>query len=274
MPGALGAFEAPQEDLRSIAQALEAHALPGDVVVVGYIWQQGILKSAAPELPVRYYLGWFEEASVEDELLALLQEHERLWLLAYDTERQQPDNTAGWWLEQHTARAYALDAPPYALTLYTDPQPEIEMPTSGPAIAQAEQQAAFEGGVALLETSVPEGAAAGEALSLTLTWVVTGADTPPWIVFVHLVDASGKLWAQSDGPPENGLQSFADSAMGVTIEGERAMLIPAEAPPGEYRVLVGLYDLLTGERALVVRGAPPGADYVVIDQVSIEEPEP
>ena len=124
LSSALRALDGPPEDLRPVAQALEAHALPGDGVVVGYIWQQGILELVAPDLPVRYHLGWYNDDSVQAELTTLLQSHRRLWLLSYRAGPQQPGNTPGWWLEQHTARAYLLEAPPYVLTLYTDPQPE------------------------------------------------------------------------------------------------------------------------------------------------------
>ena len=54
---------------------------------------------------------------------------------------------------------------------------------------------------------------------------------------------------------------------------ERAMLIPREAPPGEYRVLLGLYDGATGQRSPVLSGPAAGADHVVIAQVQVESPD-
>jgi 4-amino-4-deoxy-L-arabinose transferase-like glycosyltransferase len=272
LPGALGALEGADGDLRPVAQALEDLAVPGDGVVVGQVWQEGILRMLSPDLPVDYHLGWYREDDAERELLALLGQHPRLWLLTYQSALQHPANTPGWWLEHETARAHIFDLPPYTLTLYTDPAHVDIAGTVGVSTAEAGPQVIFESGVALLESFVPQTVAAGEVLSLVLDWKATEADLADWKVFVHLVDASGQLRAQSDGAPENGLRPFASFEEGEVVEDQRALAIPADTPPGHYLVLVGLYDAESGARAQVVDGPRPGADYVTLDEVQVEPP--
>lgn len=272
MPGALEPTYASDGDLRPVAQALVDHAQPGDAVVVGYIWQEGILRMRAPDLPVTYHLGWFSQDDLEPALVALLNDHQRLWLLDYHPEQRDQQATAAWWLERNTARILAVQAPPYTLALYADPQPGSQWRAADAASPAEGSRARFEGGVALVRAQAPASAAPNDALLLTLDWAVTADDTPPWVIFVHLVDESGRLWAQSDGPPEAWLQSFAEATPGEALQSERALLVPPDAPPGAYRLLLGLYDQAGGERARVVAGPEAGSDHLELGVVQVSLP--
>jgi hypothetical protein len=272
MPGALEPTYAADGDLRPVAQALVDHARPGDAVVVGYIWQEGILRMRAPDLPVTYHLGWFSQDDLEPALVALLNDHQRLWLLDYHPEQRDQQATAAWWLERNTARILAVQAPPYTLALYADPQPGSQWRAADAASAAEGSRARFEGGVALVRAQAPASAAPDDALLLTLDWAVTADDTPPWVIFVHLVDEGGRLWAQSDGPPEAWLQSFAEATPGEELQSERALLVPPDAPPGAYRLLLGLYDQASGERARVVAGPEAGSNHLVLGVVQVSLP--
>jgi len=273
MPGALGPLRASEDDLRPIAAALAEHAQPGDGVVVGYVWQEGILRMRAPDLPVHYHLGWFDEGDLELTLVTLLRDHGRLWLLDYHQGRRDHEGTAAWWLETHTARILDVEAPPYDLALYSDPQPGSQWREPGVAMPASGPRARFEGGLTLVSASASRRAAPGGEVLLTLNWVLTGDDVPPWVVFVHLVDETGRLWAQSDGPPEAWLHSFADASPGEALQDERALLVPADAPPGPYRLLLGLYHRDSGQRSLVLSGAPEaGGDHLVLGLVTVGLP--
>ena len=57
LPSVYAPFVGPEEDMRPLAQPLRALAQPGDGVVVGYIWQEGILRMLAPAAP-RSTITW------------------------------------------------------------------------------------------------------------------------------------------------------------------------------------------------------------------------
>jgi hypothetical protein len=67
-------------------------------------------------------------------------------------------------------------------------------------------------------------------------------------VFVHLVDESGQIMAQSDGAPANWTRPTTGWAVGETIVDEHHLEIPAEMARENLSLRVGLYEAETGER--------------------------
>lgn len=98
---------------------------------------------------------------------------------------------------------------------------------------------------------------AGEVVRLDVTWQALQPFTEDWKVFVHLVDANGQLLAQFDGQPREGAYPTSHWIPGELIKDSYPLLMPATAPPGPYRVFVGLYNEVTGAR-LPVPGDPEG----------------
>jgi len=81
-------------------------------------------------------------------------------------------------------------------------------------------------------------------LRVDLTWGATARPSRDYTVFVHLLDASGKLVAQADSQPRGG-----DFPTSVWQPGDRiADSYSLQAPPGRYTVEVGMYDLPTLQR--------------------------
>jgi hypothetical protein len=85
-------------------------------------------------------------------------------------------------------------------------------------------------------------------------------------VFVHLLDAGGRIAAQSDGPPGAGRAPTDGWSPGDVVDDRRELAAPA----GEYRVVVGLYDPRTGVRlpATTEAGQPLG-DAVEIGRMRV-----
>ncbi len=260
MPTTYAPFVGPEEDLRPAARLLSALARPGDAVVSSYIWEEGILRMYAPHADVSYHLGWFGKKNVEQQMVELLAEHPRLWLVTYGAPLQHSQNRGGWWLEQHAPRAALVENGPHRLVLYLAPCAE-----------DTGQNASFEAGIRLAYKPVAEQVATGQPVSLALHWQLDRplTDGQRVTVMVHLYDASGKLWAQNDGDPVNGLRAFAAMVPGQPVSDCRALLTPADIPPGHYRLVVGLYRPATGDRLAVLEGADAGRDVVTIGEVEI-----
>jgi len=88
----------------------------------------------------------------------------------------------------------------------------------------------------------------GQPLRFTLYWSALRSLERDYTVFVHLVDPGGHLWAQGDGWPQRGAYPTSFWDAGEIIRDEREVRLPAEIPPGEYQIEVGIYFLPTGER--------------------------
>lgn len=88
----------------------------------------------------------------------------------------------------------------------------------------------------------------GEALPFTLVWRSLAGLDRNWDVLVHLVDATGEIVAQGDGPPLHGFRPTASWRAGEVLVDERSLLLPDSLPPGRYELWTGLYDPDTWER--------------------------
>jgi hypothetical protein len=106
------------------------------------------------------------------------------------------------------------------------------------------------GGALTLEsaTLAPTTLAGGEVLHLDLVWKPGEPLEADYKLFVHIADGSGRPVAQWDGYPCFNMARTSQWAAGESVQDHAALTIPGEMPPGEYPVLIGLYDGTTGER--------------------------
>jgi hypothetical protein len=89
---------------------------------------------------------------------------------------------------------------------------------------------------------------AGESLHVTLYW---RADCPvgeDYTVFAQVLGAQNRIFGQGDGWPVGGLYPTSLWQQGEVVEDQREVTITADAPPGQYRLAVGLYQLQTLQR--------------------------
>jgi hypothetical protein len=165
-------------------------------------------------------------------------------------------------------------------TLYTDvtdaaPRPRYTVFSADPhALVTSEPVGQFDHAFSVwLLTALPDTVAPGASVSLTLG---IRALQPPEIdpsLFIHLYGIptpyeGGTMWSQADSqlctsypahlwrPDETIIQSFV-------------LPVPADAPPGDYVIAMGLYPFPDGTRLPVT--APRGSehDYVVLNTLRI-----
>jgi hypothetical protein len=104
-------------------------------------------------------------------------------------------------------------------------------------------EVALDDGITFLGYSMnPKSARPGEDLQLSLYWLATGNPGLDLTVMVHLVDENGDQVFVADGPPVNGDYPTSFWKPGEKIVGERALQIPANIQPGDYQIVIGLYD--------------------------------
>lgn len=122
------------------------------------------------------------------------------------------------------------------------------------------------GGAALLTTAAyTSHATAGGAVTVDVQWRVLRPLGAPYSVFVHLDDASGQLKAQHDGIPAAGLLPTQDWRAGEVIDDRHGIVIPADLPPGGYRLDVGLYRADNGQRLTL----PDGQNQLTLGIVQV-----
>jgi hypothetical protein len=103
-------------------------------------------------------------------------------------------------------------------------------------------------GVTRLELDPQPNPATGAAVLLVeLAWQTQTAVTGSYKVFVHLLDASGAIVAQSDAIPAGDYATSRWLPQEVVIDLHRLNL-PADLAPGAYRLVAGLYDPVENQR--------------------------
>jgi hypothetical protein len=107
--------------------------------------------------------------------------------------------------------------------------------------------------VRLANYTLPGTLPAGEPLRFNLAWESLQATPNRYTVFVHVVDASGKLVAQQDREPQSGFAPVDLWTPGMVLRDDYTIELPPDLPPDEYRVRIGLYDA-SGTRLAISDG--------------------
>jgi len=98
-----------------------------------------------------------------------------------------------------------------------------------------------------------------EEIRLTLYWRAEAEMGTDYTVFTHLIDeaasshdAAAHIWGQMDSQPLQGDYPTSFWDIGEIIEDEYILIINQDAPAGQYRLEVGMYELATEQRLSVL----------------------
>jgi hypothetical protein len=117
----------------------------------------------------------------------------------------------------------------------------------------------------------PEQPAPGTALKLMLYWRALSRMDESYSVFVHLVDEQGRIWAQSDNTPGQGQIPTTSWLPGEVINDAYQLDLPPALPPGDYRLLAGMYDPLSKARLPVRVSSGDNSDTIDLGTITIAE---
>jgi hypothetical protein len=183
--------------------------------------------------------GWL----TDQQLIALTKEYEP-WVIAslsgrFDLLPRYLD-----WVREHyrLVKSYDEDAQIYFLRKIASP-----LPIQHPKQATLRQQIRFLG-YDLRHLSYEPGG----QIYLTLYWQALNRVDEDYTVFTHLLDSEGRLRAQKDNPPVNGLLPTSAWEAGEIIQDRYIIPLNPDLPPGEYQLEIGMYQLETGQRLPIV----------------------
>ena len=90
--------------------------------------------------------------------------------------------------------------------------------------------------------------APGAMLTITLYWQTQRNLMNDYDVFIHLLDATGRLMTSQDARPAAGTRPTRGWQIGEPITDSHTLLVPSTLTAGDYRLSVGLYDPGNGAR--------------------------
>lgn len=228
---------------RELVQHIQAQRQLGDAVIQNY---------PDPSLP--YYLAGDpphalvpqnptdDEAAIAATLTGLTGAYRRLWLVPTRSPDWDAANRVQTWLNRH---ADLLDEQRFRdlrLRLYLSPSAFV---VPGESLARLGETVRLRG----YRLNPKDGSVApGETLHLSLYWQTEAPLTTSYKTFVHLLGPAGQIAVQRDNPPAGGSYLTTAWQPGEVIVDGHELAIPADGPPGVYRLAVGLYDGATLDR--------------------------
>ncbi|GIK36695.1 MAG: hypothetical protein BroJett011_05280 [Chloroflexota bacterium] len=141
----------------------------------------------------------------------------------------------------------------------------VTAPAGGTSPLAESLEASFQAGSAAIHlTGFELDPPAQDRLDFRLAWRTDQAPPADYTVFAQLLDLENNLAASYDRPPLDGAYPTSTWLSGQTIIDPR--YIPLQnVPPGEYRLIVGLYNPASQQRLLTVSGA----DFVELTRVTV-----
>ncbi len=160
----------------------------------------------------------------------------------------------------------AVEAGPHVLIAY--PAGELTAvcgwlarPTTGCVVAEIEVSGAplpagavnFDDRIALLDLAADAQAfVPGGQLPVTITWQGLSPMSENYTVFVQVLDAADRIVGQVDAWPVQGTRPTSAWRPGEVVTDPYVVQLSPDLPPGDYRVIAGLYLLATGQRLPVL----------------------
>lgn len=228
-------------DPTALVHYLDAHVGPRDTIVFVSPEQAGYYQALSTEhrrwvlVPVGTdYLDGDIKARARTELAPLDSRTKTYWLVLYRQLLGPGAYKVVDWLSLNAFPA------PIAKVPDSDIAPFFGGEDTPKPLRSIDVQ--FADGVTLRQVAYPSRVAAGGALPVQLIWHADGPLKRNLTVFVHFVDAKEKLWAQHDSPPINDRAPTTIWTNGETVNDRHGLIVPANAPSGQYWVEVGLYD--------------------------------
>ncbi|MAU01516.1 MAG: hypothetical protein CL608_30635 [Anaerolineaceae bacterium] len=97
----------------------------------------------------------------------------------------------------------------------------------------------------LLDFSIsPQTFVPGQPVQVNLSWETTARPSADYTAFVHLVDESGSLLAQTD----QSLGASSTFVNGTRLNTNVTLWLPDDLPSGTFSIVTGLYDSTTGQQ--------------------------
>lgn len=111
-------------------------------------------------------------------------------------------------------------------------------------------------------------------IPLTIYWRGTTKIPDNYVIFFHLLNEKGETVAQRDTAPRYGQYNTSQWTPNELFDDDQSLEVPANLPPGHYKIELGVYRPTDGKRLAVSQAAPgqqltPGGDSLILFEVNV-----
>ncbi len=252
-----------RDNYRQMAQVISAEPRPGDGVVLDAPNQQEVFSyyyhGAAPVVPLPVGLGG-DDPATRAAIQNVIREQRRIFVLYWGDSERDPQHVVENELNAVTFQVWSRWYGNVRLVMYAVPQAPASTPTH--LLDATFGQSIRLKGFALSADSLHT----GDVVGVTLFWQAEAPISARYKVFIHLLDAEGKLVAQRDSEPSNNAAPTTSWIPGQTVIDQHGLLIPSTLSAGRYGLIMGLYDPDQPTHRLAVGGA----DHIDLGMIEVQ----
>jgi 4-amino-4-deoxy-L-arabinose transferase-like glycosyltransferase len=258
-----------RDDYRGIAQYISALERKGDAVLLNAPNQWEIFtyyyKGDSPVYPLPRSRP-LDEAQTAEELTEIAAKHDRIFAILWAVDESDPGRFVEGWLAERAYKALDTWYGNVRLAIYA-------VPTASPREVQNPLDAKLGDEIALLGYNLlTREVEAGDILPLTLFWQALAQPRERYKVFVHILDEAGHIVGQWDSEPGDGLNITTIWQPGETVADNYGVLVRPGTPPGQHRIVVGMYSPISGQRLTVSEGGEVCGDHLLLDSIRVLRP--
>ena len=256
-------------DYRSLAAHIAAEDHPNAGIILNAANQWDVFtyyhEEGAPVYPLPR--AGMSREQIQAELATITAQHDRLYVIYWGDEQQDPQRVVESWLDEHAFTATSDWSQDVRFVVYAVP--------AAPATEIAVPIAANFGDHISLQgyTLAHNELAPGDILQLTLFWQTNSRLDQRYKVFLHLLDEDGQLVAQRDSEPGSALKPTTIWQPAETITDNHGLLLPAHLPPGSYTLVLGLYDIADPDTRLPVQREQALLDGLALETIIVTDAE-
>jgi hypothetical protein len=247
---------------RALSRYLDSLAQPGDAILLNAPNQWEVFTYYHPDLSNVFPVAVSRPLNVTDQisqLKTIAATHNRLFILYWGDAQADPNRVIETWLNENTFKAYDQWYADVRLAVYAVPQAATQLQSRTDTLFG--DRLVLEGYSLNTQTFSP-----GDILQLTLFWKTSESLSTRYKVFVHLLnDPALPPVAQHDGEPGGGLALTTTWLPGQTIADNHGVFLPLDLAPGQYSLVVGLYNVDDGTRL-----TQPGGDSLLLSTITVK----
>jgi hypothetical protein len=208
--------------------------------------------------------GYPDPAIIDEELTKISSHHDRIYALFWGESQRDPQRLVEQWLDSHGFKANDEWISDVRFVTYA-------IPAEPPGIMASETTIQF-GDSIVLEgfTLGGDNLSPGQIIELSLFWQATQHIENRYKIFLHLIDENGNIVTQRDSEPGGGLVLTSTWQPGQTVVDNHGLMLPFEARPGTYTILLGMYDVADPNARLQVVTEQSSDNAVPLVKIAIQ----
>ena len=253
-----------RDNYRGMASYIAAIGRPDDAIILNAPGQREVFEY--------YYDGSLpiyglpeqrppDEQATTEQLETIASRHPHLYGLLWATDESDPQHIVEGWLDTHAYKATDTWQGNVRFVTYATQQDSDAWPRQESNISLDDQIRLATYALSSQEVE------SGEVLQIQLAWQAEQVPATDYTVFVQLLDQRNQVVAQHDAPPLSGERPTSGWQPDEIVVDNRGVLVPYGTAPGDYQLIVGMYDPSTGQRLTT-----DYADYIDLGTVRVNRP--